>query len=69
MLKKHINIITYDYYNIYNFISFTNDKLYFTNYPATTQRQIGIEQFGKINIERVIFGVNILKHKFGFLLN
>jgi len=40
------------------FISFINDK-HFTNYP-TTQGQIGIlEQHGKINTERFIFGVNI----------
>jgi len=68
MLTKYISIIMYDYYNIYNFISFTNDK-HFTNYP-TTQGQIGIlEQYRKINIERSVFGANIFKYKFGFSLN
>jgi len=61
-------IILYDYYNIYDFISFNNDK-HFTNYP-TTQGQIGmLKKYGKINIEWSIFGANILKYKFGFLLN
>jgi len=50
-----INIIMYDYYNIYNFISFTNDKLYFTNYPTTQGQIVILEQYGKI-IERSYLG-------------